>query len=241
MLSFIIPAHNEEVLLQQTLPSLFQAIAKIGDLAEVIVVDDASTDRTAEVALSYGACVLSVAFRHIAAARNAGAGVARGDVLVFVDADTWVTETLVRSAVIACREGAIGGGAVARVEGEVPLWGRAMMSLVGAWVRLVQWVPGCFLFVRRDAFEAAGGFDETYYAAEDIDLSRQLKARGRVVVLREPVVTSGRKFRVFSTSQIVLQIARVLVYQKALRQRESLGLWYGKQRPSADLPPRGSA
>ena len=74
----------------------------------MIVVDDGSTDRTADIGREHGAQVVSVAHRQIAATRNAGARAARGDVFIFVDADTLVHEALVRLALQALRDGSGG-------------------------------------------------------------------------------------------------------------------------------------
>ena len=82
MISFVVPAFNEETVLGRTLDSVHAAAAGSGHQYEVIVVDDASTDRTAEIARARGARVVAVAHRQIAAVRNAGARVATGDVII---------------------------------------------------------------------------------------------------------------------------------------------------------------
>src|SRR5207245_8000855 len=83
MISFIVPAHNEELLIGQALSALGRAARASGEAFEIIVVDDASTDRTAAIALEHGVRVTSVSHRHIAATRNAGARQARGTLLSF--------------------------------------------------------------------------------------------------------------------------------------------------------------
>src|SRR5687767_3744901 len=103
MISFIIPAYNEEALLGRTLRALrFSAGESLKNQRhEVIVVDDASTDRTAQIAEQQGARVVSVNKRHIAAVRNAGAREAQGDIFIFVDADTTVSPQVLRAALDA--------------------------------------------------------------------------------------------------------------------------------------------
>src|SRR5262245_42148384 len=125
-LSFVIPAHNEEALLGETLCALRGAAEAVAEPFEIIVVDDGSTDRTAQVARSCGAAVVAVNLRQIAAARNAGARAARGDVLVFVDADTLVPAATLAEVVRRLRRGAVGGGARVRLDDGVPLWGRVL-------------------------------------------------------------------------------------------------------------------
>jgi glycosyltransferase involved in cell wall biosynthesis len=132
MITFIIPAHNEELLIGRTISVLHAAGAALNEPYEVIVVDDASTDATTKVAARCGARVVSVNYRQIAAARNAGAAQAQGDLLVFVDADTDVPGRVVGAAVHAMRSGAVGGGARARFEGSVPIYGRILEWLGGA-------------------------------------------------------------------------------------------------------------
>src|SRR5437867_847416 len=90
--SLIIPAYNEERLLGRLLDSVDAARATYGggDAVEVIVADNASTDRTAVIAAMRGCRVIAVEKRVIAAARNAGARAARGEFLAFVDADAQV-------------------------------------------------------------------------------------------------------------------------------------------------------
>lgn len=115
-ISVIIPAFNEEELLGRTLSAIAQVAQALGEPFDVIVVDDASTDRTAPVARERGARVVSVSCRQIAATRNAGARAAAGDVFIFVDADTIVSEAAVRAAIAATRDGAVGGGCAFRFD-----------------------------------------------------------------------------------------------------------------------------
>jgi glycosyltransferase involved in cell wall biosynthesis len=228
MISFIVPAHNEECLIGGTLGALHVAAGAINEPYEIVVVDDASTDGTGTVAAGCGARVLPVHHRKIGAARNAGAAQAQGDLLVFVDADTHVTGAVVLAAVNAIRVGAVGGGARARFDGRVPLYGRILARLWQLLQRFGHLASGCFIFCTRSAFEAVGGFDESLYAAEDLVLSRQLSRLGRFVILREVVVTSGRNIRSHSTFETL----RVLV-GFALRGprffRTRHGPWYGRK------------
>src|SRR5262245_31989116 len=117
MISFIVPAYNEELLLGRTLTAVNAAARALGEPFEIVVADDASTDRTAAVAAEHGARVVSVRHRQIAATRNAGARAAQGALFLFVDADTVVTEAAVAAAVEAMRRGAVGGGCAIRFDG----------------------------------------------------------------------------------------------------------------------------
>jgi glycosyltransferase involved in cell wall biosynthesis len=235
--TFIVPAYNEERLLGPTLRAIRQVGNALAEPVEVIVVDDASVDRTAEIARSHGARVVSVCFRHIAATRNAGAKEAQGEWLVFVDADTIVTEALLRQAMAALRSGAVGGGCAVRFDGQIPRYGRVMAAIARPVFRMIGLASGCFVFCTRAAFQAAGGFDETLFAAEELALSRALRRQGRFVILRESVTTSGRKLRTHSAREVVSILLRLAVKgSSAARRRDALDIWYGPRRadPESD-------
>jgi glycosyltransferase involved in cell wall biosynthesis len=165
MISFIVPAYNEEALIGQTLQAIDSAAQNLDEPCELIVADDASSDQTAAIAEAHGARVIRVNLRQIAAARNAGARHARGERLIFVDADTVVSEAVVRAAVEAMNRGAAGGGSAVRFEGQVPRYAEFMQPLLVRLFRAAGLACGCFLFCTREAFDAAGGFDEALFAS----------------------------------------------------------------------------
>ncbi|MEP7302752.1 MAG: glycosyltransferase, partial [Caldimonas sp.] len=199
---------------------------------EVIVVDDASTDRTAALAAAAGARVVPVALRQIAATRNAGARAALGSSFVFVDADTLISAEVVRGLcrVLAC--GAVGGGAAVRFDEPTPRWARLMLPAFNWLGRRLRLTGGCFLFCTRAAFEAVGGFDETLFASEELRLCRDLHGRGEFVILREAVLTSGRKLRTYSGREVIGAILRIaLAGRGGVKDRSRLGIWYDPRRP----------
>jgi glycosyltransferase involved in cell wall biosynthesis len=231
MISFIVPAYNEERLLGATLDALRAAAVATGEPHELIVVDDASTDRTAVIAQDHGAVLVSVAHRQIAATRNSGARKAKGGLLIFVDADTIVNEAVVRSAVEALRSGAAGGGAAVAFDGTVPLYARLLLPVLVWSFRSSGLAAGCFLFCTRNAFVAVGGFDEAFYGAEELVMSRALKRQGRFVVLRQAVITSGRKLRTHSVREMLAILVRLALRGPgAVKQRQGMDLWYAERR-----------
>lgn len=235
MLSFVVPAHNEESLIGDTLAVLRHSAEALGVPFEIIVVDDVSTDRTAEIAREQGATVIAVDKRQIAAVRNAGATVARGETLIFVDADTHVPAATLAAAMRALDNGAIGGGATLTLDPGSPMWGRIAIAMTISVIRLARWAPGCFVFVRRGAFEAIGGFDERYFATEEIVLSRALKKLGRMVIVTPPVVTSGRKMRMHPFSILPWLLWRFAVDgEKFVQRRDNLDLWYKSGREKSE-------
>lgn len=229
MISIIVPAYNEEALLAGTLRALRVSADAVGAPYEIIVVDDGSTDRTAEIARGHGARVVGVNVRQIGAARNAGAKVAVGDLLVFVDADTLVPSEVLQGAIAACRAGAVGGGAGARQDSNDPWWGPPVFAAAAWLMRTAGWAAGCFMFVRADVFHRVGGFDERYFASEEIHLSRAVKKHGRFVILRQRVITSGRKGRLFTAWQVLWQFVSAL-RPGTLKRRDRLDMWYGGDR-----------
>jgi glycosyltransferase involved in cell wall biosynthesis len=230
-LSFIVPAYNEAILIEDTLQHIAEATRSLNIPCEIIVVDDDSTDATAAVAAKHGAKVIPVRCRQISAVRNAGAQNAQGKWLIFVDADTRVATATVTAAVAALMAGAAGGGCNVRFDGPLPLYARLLIGTVGPLYRAFGLAAGCFVFCSRQAFQAVGGFDETVYAAEEVILSRALRKQGQFVILREHVVTSGRKLRTYSSRQILAALFRVAIGGRVgLRRRQGKEIWYGARR-----------
>jgi glycosyltransferase involved in cell wall biosynthesis len=229
MLSFIVPAYNEELELPATIAAIREAAQD--RQYEIIVVDDGSTDTTAKVAQDAGAEVVAINRRQIAAARNAGAHHARGDILFFVDADTRINEKHVAGAIATLAEGCSGGGARIVVDGAVPAWARLFLKAFCALYFALNLGAGAFLFTTRKNFNTAGGFDEKLFVAEEIYFSIALRRLGRFRILREPIITSGRKLRMYSAGEIVGDSLSVILRgPRGARSREGLHLWYEGKR-----------
>lgn len=230
MVSFIVPAHNEEPLIGATVEALQQAGQTCGEPFEIIVVNDASTDRTGDIAAAAGARVISVDCRQIAATRNRGASQARGDYFIFVDADTLVGETVVQRALEEMHAGAVGGGAKVDFDGELPWFARLLLPFFVWWNSQIKLAAGCFIFCTREAFMAVHGFDEKMFAAEEWVMSRALRRQGRMVMLRESVLTSGRKLRTHTARQIFGTLLHgVFSGGRTLQSRKRLDIWYGQR------------
>ena len=183
------------------------------------------------MAAANDARVVPVCVRQIARVRNAGARAASGSILVFIDADTIVPISTIAAAVAAVRNGAAGGGARVDFDGILPLWARAFLPLLRTGMRAGRLAAGCFIFCSHAAFDAIGGFDERLFAAEEIAFSRALRRYGPVVILRETVMTSGRKLRTHSAWDLVRLCADLLRRGTAVvRSREALSLWYSERR-----------
>lgn len=234
MISFIIPAYNEELELSSTIAAISGAASRATQPHEIIVVDDASTDPTAEIAAVAGARVITINRRQIAAARNAGARAANGQYLFFVDADTRISQAHVIEGIAALEAGYAGGSARATMNGFVPLWGRILVRFFCTLYFGLNLGAGAFLFTTRRNFDTIGGFDEQYFVGEEVYFSLALKKLGRFKVLREPILTSGRKLRMYSARCVLSRMLRLIVGGPiAARSRDNLDLWYDGKRETS--------
>jgi len=231
LVSFVIPAHDEEEELPGTLRAIREATAALGIEYEMVVADDASTDRTREVAEAGGARVVRHERRQIAATRNLGARESRGEFLFFIDADTHVNAQAVSEALDAMKRGAAGGGGPIRFDEPVPLYARVILPISLAFFRWFRFSGGAFFFCTRSVFDATGGWDESLYASEEMTMARAIKQQGTFVVVRTPVLTSGRKLRTYSGWEMLgLCWSAMKSGGGFVRKRESLDLWYGERR-----------
>lgn len=232
MISFVVPAYNEELELPSTIAAIRQAASEsAGQPFEIIVVDDGSTDSTANVAVEAAARVISINRRQIAAARNAGARAGRGDILFFVDADTRINHVHVAGAIAALESNCAGGSARVSPDGLVPLWGRIFVSAFCRVYFGLNLGAGAFLFTTRRNFDAAGGFDEQYFIGEEVYFSLALRKLGRFKILPEPVLTSGRKLRMYSAREVFAHLFSIIIRgPRGARSRDRLDLWYSGKR-----------
>ena len=224
LVSFIVPAWNEEAQLAATLTAIREAARPLAGRFEIVVADDDSTDRTREIAERLADRTVHVNHRRIAATRNAGARAAQGDLLIFVDADTKISSELLQAVVQAVHQGAVGGGCLARLDEPVPVWARLAVVELNAYCRLFKVAYGCFLFCTREAFEAVGGFDASLYITEEVALSQALRRLGHFAVLPHRVVTSGRKLRSLTLPQALGAAWRAIFY--GFRSPRGKEVWY---------------
>lgn len=244
MISFVVPAHNEQSHLPRTLQAIHDSACAVGQSYEIIVVDDASTDATAEIARQHGARVVSVNHRQIAATRNSGGRAALGDRLFFIDADTIANPRAVASAMRYMDKGAVGGGAPTLLDKneKVPLYVWPLVFWIVPVSKLVGFTGGAFMFSTREAFEATGGFNERLFFAEEGSFALRLKREGRFVVLLQPVRTSGRRFRKTSGLNLLQGllggIRLVFSPIKTITRRSSVEkIWYDSNRTDDHVLP----
>lgn len=178
--SFVVPVRNDAVRLETCLRSIARNSPN-SEHIEMIVVDNGSTDGSAEVARRFGADVLRIENVRVAELRNQGAGHARADVLAFVDADNEIAAGWVYAALECLRlpqVGIVGALYQAPVDGTwvQRTYGHLRGTPTGH--HEADWLGSGNLAVSRAAFESVGGFDTTLETCEDVDLCHRIRARG---------------------------------------------------------------
>jgi rSAM/selenodomain-associated transferase 2 len=210
--SVIIPALDEEASIGRAIASCRRAGA-----FEVIVVDGGSRDRTAEIALREAGAVIAGP-RGRAAQMNAGAAAARGDILLFLHADTLLPEGAADAVIGALRNPAVIGGAfrvrlaASRGTGR---YARAMLGVTGRMIGTRAAVSRSYtgdqgIFLREEAFRATGGYPEIPLM-EDVELSRRMRRAGKTVLLPLRVETSGRRWEAWGPLRTVLFMWRLRI------------------------------
>jgi glycosyltransferase involved in cell wall biosynthesis len=233
-----VPAFNEERLLPAALKSILGAARAFDGLPwELVVCDNNSTDRTAEIARAAGAIVVFEPHNQISRARNRGASMAAGEWIVFVDADSTPSRELFADLRAAIESGRVlGGGATIAVEDDT--WAvRAALGLWNALSRGLRWAAGAFVYCEAAAFRRVGGFSEELYASEELDLSRKLKRlakqQGREfrILSAHPLLTSNRKMHLYGWRELLPVFGRFLLHpRRMLRSAKDCSPWYDGRR-----------
>jgi len=198
-----------------------------------VVVDNNSSDQTAEFARRFGARVVFEPINQISRARNTGAHHARGRYLIFLDADTRVPAALLQKTLKLLQSGrCAGGGSTVKPDRRlkplfhfgVEFWNRISRTLRVA--------AGCYVFCTRQGFTAVGGFSEKVYVGEELWFSRDYRrwARSRGMSFRilhqTPVITSARKLAWFPAFRSLLVVAAMIFFPMIARSRKLCGFWY---------------
>lgn len=237
-LSVLIPAYNEERTIGRAIGSVRAGMEEAGvSEFEVIVCDNNSADETGRLATEAGAKVVYEPHNQIARARNVAARAAAGEWLIFMDADSELPVGLLQETLRQIRGRTVGaGGALVRFERDDLGWhvkiGLGFWNVIS---RVMNWAAGSYIYCRREAWEETGGFNEEFYAAEELVFSRSLKRwcrrNGmRFLVIREPRLrTSSRKIDHYSPAQMV-RLLLGLAWPGALKNRERCGYWYKRDR-----------
>ena len=198
MISCIVPAHNEEEYIESTLMSFKGAEPFCPEEVEIIVVENGERDGTKEIVERYGYKYYWTAHKSRTLAKNKGAIIAKGNILVFVDADCLVSENFFAEISEKGQNPFFIGGGVKSVRLPRLSLGIAIFLIVIACILLFYQVTVGAFWIRKEVFNLIGGFRE--YKLDDIDFARRLKDHahghgGKFESLKESTLMwSTRKF-----------------------------------------------
>jgi GT2 family glycosyltransferase len=182
-ISIVIPVKNDALRLGNCIASI--GAVRLTTPAEVVVADNGSTDRSADVAGAAGARVLSLPDLNVAQLRNTAAAASAGDVIAFVDADHLVGSAWLASIGPALSDPAIGAAGALYLSPPNGTWVQRLYGAMRGTTKGTAdapWLGSGNLIVRRAAFEQINGFDASLEACEDVDLCQRLRAAGWRVV-----------------------------------------------------------
>ncbi len=205
--SFVIPAFNEEKYIGKCLDSITPLLNSKSIDCEVIVVNNASTDKTRDVVLQYPVTLVDEPQKGLARARQAGFMVAKGDLIANVDADTVLTSEWIKTVLETFDSNrdlvALSGPQIFYdVPKSVNYWAFIFYGI--SWFTHLAnrffWHTGSVLqggnfVVRRSALEKIGGFNPQFtFYGEDADVARRLNKVGEVqFTFKLPIYASGRR------------------------------------------------
>jgi|688.fasta_scaffold00232_85 glycosyltransferase involved in cell wall biosynthesis len=231
-LSVIIPAYNEESILESTLSNIKNTLADLNLDFEIIVSNNNSTDKTKLIAKNYDCIVIDQPERSISKTRNAGAKAASGDLFLFLDADSKLTRNLTKKSLDYLNHGY-------RVISSISTFDKYnTLVSYGVWIYnilsyLFKLGTGQFILINKTDFQLLGGFDEDIYGFEDMYFFKKARkkiGRNKIKILSSPIVTSGRKFtKEKDQFTFVFQLLGVLLNKPIGKSKANLEFWYGKQ------------
>jgi glycosyltransferase involved in cell wall biosynthesis len=226
LVSVIIPTLNEQKYVEHTLKSI-----KNQDYEgkfEIIIADGGSRDKTLQIARKYADRVITAGKRGIGAGRNAGASAAKGEILIFVDADTIPIYNTFSEVVKAFKNRKIVGVAVPII----PITSK--MRDFALYLGFNQFmknsikldrpnIVGSFCAYRRQNFEKIGGFDESLHTLEDFEFSERISKLGKIVLAENTLVlTSTRRIAAWGRQSAIRKYIRL--YLKHLLRKGGLDL-----------------
>lgn len=229
--SIIIPAHNEECVIERCLDSVHRASAPYLSQVETIVVLNRCTDSTEQIARTWGARVVANDAKNLAKIRNTGARLATGEIIITIDADSWMSMNMLTEIDRALQSGKyIGGGVMINAERmSAGIW--CTMAVLNIGLFLSGLAGGLYWCYRRD-FEAIGGFNENLVVAEDLNFAKRLKRYGRlankkfITLPNAHITTSCRKFDHFGDWFVFKQLAT--------NRRELMNAFFSRNNVLAD-------
>ncbi len=235
--SIIVPAYNEEDFLKKTLTSIQIAMNNIKIAGEVIVVDNDSTDKTADIAKEFKTHIVFEKKHQISKVRNTGAKYAKGKYLIFIDADTQINPDLLGTALDNLENGKCAGG------GSIVCMDKELSFIIGLIIKLWNFLAikfnlaaGAFIYCLKDGFEEINGFNETVYASEEIWFIKNLKKWAKkkelsiTIIKSFPIITSARKLDWYSNTRLFFFSFILLSFPFAVKYKSLCSLWYKRPK-----------
>ena len=247
LITIAIPAFNEEELLPSTLAAVVEAgeaFTQRGWEMEVVVCDNNSTDSTAEIAEAAGARVVFEEHNQKSRARNAAGNAAKGEWIIFIDADSAPSKALFEATAEAMnKKEIIGGGTTVKIEDRHGKEEERMCSdftlahlewnaRVGS--RVLRCPLSQYCFLRTEDFHELNGYSEKHYAMEELEFGRRLKKLGKKrsqrvqIFTQTPISTSDRKCygTCIARRQMKMFLLWVFTVGRSVRKIDNCGYWY---------------
>ena len=228
LVSVIIPTLNEEKYIESALKSLINQDYE--GKYEIIVADGMSKDNTVKIARKYADKVVLIKERGVAKARNVGVKAAKGDILLFVDADVIVLPNALFELLKTFKKNKIVGVGCAKLPLSEKLrdfivyWFIFRLEKIALKFNLA-YVGGLFCAYRKNIFERVGGFDEKLIACEDYDLSKKISKYGKIIQLDKPLVLVStrrvKKWGFLKTTWKYLKIyLNYVIFRKSIKPKD---------------------
>lgn len=218
--------------------SIKAAAARVNDEVEIVVALNRCTDRTEEIARSYGARFVREDAKNLSIIRNAAVRASRGNMVITIDADSRMSENALELIHARLSGGRTVGGGVWLQPERLSLGIIVTSLFIAAYLLLVMraWITGGLFWFSREAFDKIGGFDEKMLTAEDVDFALRLRRLGReegkpfTNLFKVKIITSCRKFDQFGEWYMIRNPFR-MVRMALGRDKESADrFWYDVKR-----------
>ncbi|TKI66282.1 glycosyltransferase [Lysinibacillus mangiferihumi] len=219
-ISIIIPAHNEEKYIGKCLESIARASKLLQNQVEIIVVLNRCTDRTEEIAKSYNCITINNDDKNLSKIRNTGVEIARGEIIVTIDADTQMNEHMLAKVVQNLSSGKyIGGGVTGKFERMSIGIFVSTMLLIGPLLFKYGAISVGIFWCYKEDFKSINGFNEAMLMAEDADFAKRLKVWGKKKgkkygTIQNGMITSSRKFDKHGDWVLLKRPKLILAYLK---------------------------
>ena len=233
--SIVIPAHNEEKYIGKCIESILKASKPFENEVEIIVVLNRCTDKTEEIAKSYNCIVLKNNDKNLSKIRNAAVEIARGEIIVTIDADTLMNDHVLSKAEEHLSSGKyIGGGVTGKFERmSLGIFVSALLLIGPLFFKYGAISVGIFWCYKKD-FQSINGFNEEMLMAEDADFAKRLKEWGKknnkkFGTIKNGMITSCRRFDTYGDLALFKNPKVILAYLKGNDRKYADKTYYDNQ------------